>query len=199
MADRARRTDRFATIASNVCACLSGAAIALVAVNYLLERTIKVEPPPHTIVLEAPETPLLSPLQATRLSTRHPAQTGSAAPVIPALTKPVRLASERDDELDRSKHEVADRTGAVSPWSVHLVADWSREKAIARYTEIQRRFHNVLTDVSPIVMRVENHAMGTAERYAVRIGQPDRSNADGLCKRLVDAGGACVVYRASMR
>lgn len=65
MADRVCRISRFVTIASDVYACLSGATIALVAINHLIERTIKIEPSSHTMILEATELHHLSPLQAT--------------------------------------------------------------------------------------------------------------------------------------
>lgn len=86
-------------------------------------------------------------------------------------------------------------TAVWQPWGVHLTADWSSGKALWRYAELQRRHPKLLAGRAPMVVRVINYSMGSAPRFEVRIGQPDRARANRFCERLKRAGGICLVLR----
>ena len=101
----------------------------------------------------------------------------------------------RDPQFDSAGQEGERPSAQPLPWGVHLAAGWSRQKALDQYQRIRQRHTDTLSGEEPIVVRLTNHSMGTAERYLVRIGQPSRDQAESLCARLKDAGGACVVYR----
>ena len=179
MTKEAKIVGRFLSKTSNTCACLSGAVFALVGVNYFLPQYLGLDPSlrPETVQMSRPDDPV-----------------GMVSPK-PAIT----LASVGQTEPDRAERLNKPQVKPLPAWGVHLTASWSREKALAQYSAIQRKFDGVLPAAPPMIVRLVNHSMGTAERFAVRVGQPRRDEADKLCARLIDAGGACVVYRTSKR
>lgn len=85
------------------------------------------------------------------------------------------------------------------PWGVHLTADWSPTRALSHYARIQRKHPDVLAGISPMVLRVVNYSWGTAPRFEIRVGQPDRKMANAFCKKLRKAGGLCLVYKTQKR
>lgn len=85
------------------------------------------------------------------------------------------------------------------PWGVHLAANWSLSRALGQYRQIQRRFPGVLKGLDPMVLREVNYSFGAAKRYEIRIGQPDRAQANKFCGRLRRAGGVCIVYKTKKR
>ncbi len=179
MAKKIRSVGRFLSTTSNTCACLSGAVVALVGVNYFLPQYLGLQPTPHS--------------EAVQVS--RPGD-----PVAAVLPKhPIALASVGEVEPDRAERLNTPQAKPLPPWGVHLTASWSRDKALSQYSAIQRKFDAVLPVGPPMVVRLANHSMGTAARFAVRVGQPGRDEADKLCARLIDAGGACAVYRTPKR
>ena len=203
MAEKARGIDRLVARTSNVCGCLSGAVLLLVSVNYFTQQdaatTAGASVPPFAQV----------PSQSTGL--RHAVQPGvknldlthelrAALAKAPPPRKNAQVAALGEASLGLSGHDVEEpRTAPVLPWGAHLTASWSRKKALTQYSQIQSRFPGVLSGKAPMVVRLTKHSMGNAARFAVRIGQPDRAQAEKLCTRLIEAGGACVVYKTKRR
>jgi Transglycosylase SLT domain/SPOR domain len=93
-------------------------------------------------------------------------------------------------ELERHVTE-----GAARPWGVQLSAGFSRNKALAVYAAIERKYRTVLAGHDPMIIRARLLSRGTSAFYQVRAGAETRSEADKLCAGLRRAGGHCLVLR----
>jgi soluble lytic murein transglycosylase-like protein len=93
-------------------------------------------------------------------------------------------------ELERHVTE-----GAASPWGVQLSAGFSRNKALAVYAAIERKYRTVLGGHDPMIIRARLLSRGTGAFYQVRAGAGTRAEADKLCAGLRAAGGHCLVLR----
>jgi hypothetical protein len=85
------------------------------------------------------------------------------------------------------------KTEYVPRWGMQVVANWSESKAWAIYRMIQKQYAAVIGDREPIVIRSRGIGLGSAIRYNIRIGDDDRAYLEKLCRKLIEAGGACVV------
>ncbi|NNF78068.1 MAG: hypothetical protein HKN05_08570 [Rhizobiales bacterium] len=202
MAEKTRGIDRFIMSTTNVCCCLSGAVLVLVSANSFTrqnsETIAKSNVPPFAQVAVR-STDLAGGARSELKNLDLPSQLNAALTKAPPPKKNTQVASIGDTSLGLSSHNAERQTAPVLPWGAHLTASWTREKALTQYSEIQSRFPGVLSGKAPMVVRLTNHSMGNAERFAVRIGQPDRDKAEKLCTRLIQAGGACVVYKTRRR
>jgi hypothetical protein len=86
---------------------------------------------------------------------------------------------------------------AASPWGVELSAGFSRDKVLTAYSDIAKRFGEILTGHDPSIFSKVLRNRGTQPFYQVRIGAPSRIEANGLCAKIVHSGGACIVLRNS--
>jgi hypothetical protein len=93
-------------------------------------------------------------------------------------------------ELERHVAE-----GVARPWGVQLSAGFSRNKALAVYAAIERRYRTVLAGYDPMIIRARLLTRGTSAFYQVRAGAETRVDADKLCAGLRRAGGHCLVLR----
>ncbi len=202
MAENARGIDRFIAGTTNVCFCLSGAVLMLISVNHFSqnrpETTVKSSVPPFAQVAVR-STDLTVSARSEVKDLDLSSQLKAALAKAPPPKKNTQVASIGEASLGLSGHSAEHRTAPVLPWGAHLTASWTRAKALTQYSEIQSRFPGVLSGKAPMIVRLTNHSMGKAERFAVRIGQPDRAKAEKLCTRLIQAGGACVVYKTKRR
>ncbi len=90
----------------------------------------------------------------------------------------------------------ARRTVAHVPrWGAQLAANLSQTVAWAAYRAIQKRFAALIGDREPIMLHGRFPGLGAAPRYMVRIADDSRPNLEGLCSKLIAAGGACAVLR----
>jgi hypothetical protein len=90
----------------------------------------------------------------------------------------------------------AQRIAAYVPaWGMQLTANWSESKAWAGYRLLQKKFAALIGDREPIVRRSRSSGMGAATRYEIRIADDSRTYLENFCKKLIAAGGACVVLR----
>ena len=87
------------------------------------------------------------------------------------------------------------KLGADKLWGVQLAAGFSRVRAMAMYTRAIRRLGAVIGDRDPSLLGSIWRSRGTRTFYQVRIGADTRPEADGLCKQIRRAGGACLVLR----
>jgi hypothetical protein len=76
-----------------------------------------------------------------------------------------------------------------------LTANWSQELAWATYRALQKQFAALIADREPIVLHGTFPGLGAAPRYLVRIADDRRAYLEGLCNKLIAAGGACAVLR----
>jgi hypothetical protein len=81
------------------------------------------------------------------------------------------------------------------PWGVQLTADFSRTRAMVRFSHLKTRYASILAAHEPMVVRKRNLSFGRRPRYAIRIGADDRISAEKLCARLRSKGGACIVAK----
>jgi hypothetical protein len=84
---------------------------------------------------------------------------------------------------------------AAKPWGVQLAAGFSRDRALAAYARVTRRYDQVLGERDPTIQSTTSRSRGRRALYQVRIGADTRAAADEICADLRKAGGACVVLR----
>jgi hypothetical protein len=91
--------------------------------------------------------------------------------------------------------EVRVKLVAARPWGVQLSAGFSRDRALAAFAGVAKRFEKVLGSHDPSILSTTLHSRGTRPFYQVRVGAETRTEADGLCAQIRRAGGACIVLR----
>jgi len=84
---------------------------------------------------------------------------------------------------------------AASPWGVQVSAGFSRERALASFSDIEKRHRESLGGLDPIIIQTTLRSRGTHPFYQVRIGTDTRAGADRLCASLRKGGNACMVLR----
>jgi len=79
-------------------------------------------------------------------------------------------------------------------WAVQLIGDESEAKALARYSQLRRKYSAILGPYKPVVLRT---AVGRnpAAWHRVRVATDTRQAAESLCKRLQAAGQNCLIPR----
>jgi hypothetical protein len=86
---------------------------------------------------------------------------------------------------------------AASAWGVQLSAGFSRDRALASFANLSKRYAVVLEGHDPTIFSTTLRSRGTRPFYQVRLGAETRASADGLCGKIRRAGGACLVLRNS--
>jgi hypothetical protein len=84
---------------------------------------------------------------------------------------------------------------AARPWGVQVSAGFSREHALASFSDIEKRHRESLGGLDPIIIATTLRSRGTRPFYQVRIGADTRAGADSLCANLRKGGVACMVLR----
>ena len=84
---------------------------------------------------------------------------------------------------------------AASPWGVQLSAGFSRDRALAAYAALAKRYGDVLAGRDPTLLSNVLRTRGSSIFYQVRVGADTREAADSLCGNIRRAGGACIVLR----
>jgi Transglycosylase SLT domain/SPOR domain len=84
---------------------------------------------------------------------------------------------------------------AASPWGAQVSAGFSRERALASFSNIEKRHRDSLGGLDPIIIATTLRSRGTHPFYQVRIGADTRAGADRLCASLRKGGNACMVLR----
>jgi hypothetical protein len=84
---------------------------------------------------------------------------------------------------------------AAAPWGVQLSAGFSRDKALASYAAIARRYAGILSGRDPSLLSMTLRRPTSPTFYQVRVGADTRAAAEGLCGSIRRAGGACLVLR----
>lgn len=80
------------------------------------------------------------------------------------------------------------------PWGVQVAGNFRRAAATRQYERLRERFPALLAEHEPVVGLVRS-PLGRRGIHAVRIGADDRAEAEDICHRLRQAGGACLVLR----
>ena len=122
-----------------------------------------------------------------------------ASPKPPATSEttiPQGIPCTRLANLILAPKEQAQRIAAYVPrWGMQLTANWSESRAWATYRLIQKQYASLIGDREPIVIRSRGIGLGFAMRYNIRIADDNRGYLESFCKKLMAAGGACVVLR----
>ena len=84
---------------------------------------------------------------------------------------------------------------AASPWGIQLSAGFSRDRALASYSTMAKRYGTILAGRDPSILSNILRSRGTQPFYQVRVGAETRAAADNLCNEIKRAGGACLVLR----
>ncbi len=84
---------------------------------------------------------------------------------------------------------------AARPWGVQLSAGFSRDRALAAYGSLAKRYGELLVGRDPTILSATLRSRGPHPFYQVRVGTDTREDANGLCGKLRRAGGACMVLR----
>ena len=84
---------------------------------------------------------------------------------------------------------------AARPWGVQLSAGFSRDRALAAYGGLAKRYGELLAGRDPTILSTTLRSRGPHPFYQVRVGTDTREDANGLCAKLRRAGGACMVLR----
>ena len=84
---------------------------------------------------------------------------------------------------------------AAAPWGVQLSAGFSRDRALASYSRIAKRYGEILAGRDPSLLSMTLRSRGTGTFYQVRVGTDTRESANTLCANIRRAGGACMVLR----
>jgi hypothetical protein len=85
------------------------------------------------------------------------------------------------------------KTEPVPRWGMQVTAYWTESGAWLRYRLIQKQYAALIGDREPIVIRSRGIGLGSAIRYNIRIADNDRTYLEKLCRKLIAAGGACLV------
>jgi soluble lytic murein transglycosylase-like protein len=88
---------------------------------------------------------------------------------------------------------------ATSPWGIELSAGFSRERILAAYAGIFKRLGEILSGHDPSILANILRSRGTRLFYQVWIGAETRESANGLCAKIMRAGGACLVLHNKNR
>ena len=84
--------------------------------------------------------------------------------------------------------------GPWAPWGVQVAGNFSLNRAMASFAAVQRKFPAIVTG-PPMVVRKVSRSRGPAPLFQIRLPAPDQKQANGICRRLEAAGGACIVFR----
>ena len=83
--------------------------------------------------------------------------------------------------------------GEWKPWGIQLAASGSETIALAAFGRIRARHSSLLSGIKPLVIRKRNPAMAMRRMVNVMVGAESRAEAERLCGKLRQAGGACLV------
>lgn len=82
-------------------------------------------------------------------------------------------------------------------WVALLTGTWSEKKARSVYANLQKKYPKVLGNRAPKVKIARTSSKKTKPKAHVRLVAESRKEAEELCKRLKEGGGACVVKQES--
>jgi Transglycosylase SLT domain/SPOR domain len=133
----------------------------------------------------------------TGISVDEWARSGQREPVQPVKPDCAQLMALLHRAPNPFVAKLEERVNLVagSPWGVQLSAGFSRERALASYAEIARRYGEILAGRDPSLLSSVFRSRGTSAFYQVRVGTDTRQAAEGLCGTIRRAGGACIVLR----
>lgn len=85
--------------------------------------------------------------------------------------------------------------GEIAPWGVQLAGGFSKSVALAAYARNRVNLAGILGDKEPMILGGRLRYRGAVTFYRIRVPAPTRAEADGLCRRIRAARGACAVLK----
>jgi hypothetical protein len=123
-------------------------------------------------------------------------ESASTSPVRAVETAvPRRVSAASTASLVAPPTEAKHTDAHVPRWGAQLTANLSATLAWATYHAMQKRFAALIGDREPIMLHGRFPGLGAAPRYMIRVADDSRANLEGLCSKLIAAGGACAVLR----
>jgi hypothetical protein len=133
----------------------------------------------------------------TGLSADEWARSGQREPEQPPRLNCTQLMAMLTRAPNRFVEKLTERVNlvAVAPWGVQLSANFSRDKALASYAALARRYAEILEGRDPSLLSTTLRRPTAPTFYQVRVGADTRAAAEGLCGSIRRVGGACLVLR----
>ena len=110
-------------------------------------------------------------------------------PEKPFIDACMKLAETRS--INRFEFE----PGPYQPWGVQVAADFRAAVASRIFERVRGRYSAVIGEERPMIVARRNPSFGTRLRYQAQIGRPTQKAAQELCRKLMAAGGVCIVTR----
>ena len=85
--------------------------------------------------------------------------------------------------------------GEWKPWGVMLAQNFSQGVVVRRFERVQAAYSKVIGDEKMMLLMARNPSFGPRLRHIAMIGREKREDAEALCARLQNAGGACIVRK----
>ena len=85
--------------------------------------------------------------------------------------------------------------GPAAPWGIQLAGNFSKSLALQSFSRARSAYAQVIGEVRPMIIGTRLRNRGTRAFYRIRIPAQSRQAADGLCGRIRQVGGACIVLR----
>jgi hypothetical protein len=106
---------------------------------------------------------------------------------LPRIERPPAPAGAKDHSAVVNNH--------IAPWGIQLISDGSESKALSEYEQLQKRYHSILSDKEPTIIKKHLGGRGPSTWYFIRVAESSRKRAMQLCEKLSSAGGDCLVTR----
>ncbi|KQQ41181.1 lytic transglycosylase [Methylobacterium sp. Leaf125] len=105
------------------------------------------------------------------------------------VTAALRIPSRGD------RFALGGNEGPAAPWGIQLAGNFSKSLALQSFARTRKLYTSVIGDVRPMIIGTRLRSRGTRAFYRIRIPAQSREAADGLCGRIRQVGGACLVLR----
>jgi hypothetical protein len=84
----------------------------------------------------------------------------------------------------------------LAPWGVQLAGNFSKALALRSFARESRAYAKLLGDVRPMIIGTLLRSRGSRPFYRVRAPAQTREEAEGVCARIREAKGNCMVLRS---
>ncbi|WP_426219302.1 lytic transglycosylase domain-containing protein [Methylobacterium sp. NFXW15] len=118
---------------------------------------------------------------------------GKAEPEKPQTCLQVTAALRLPNRGDR--FALGGSEGPAAPWGIQLAGNFSKALALQSFARTRTTYAKVIGEVRPMIIGTRLRNRGTRAFYRIRIPAETRQAADGLCGKIRQAGGACIVLR----
>ena len=108
------------------------------------------------------------------------------------LTAALRRGKAGEPQIAEAELSLA----PLAPWGVQLAGNFSKALALRSFARESRSYAKLLGDVRPMIIGTLLRSRGSRPFYRVRAPAQTREEAEGVCTRIREAGGNCMVLRS---